>query len=132
MHAMHGRGAALLRAERTNEAIRSFERALELYPDHAPTHLGLAIARGARDFAAVERPLATLTRTKPIESAIVQAQLLTAKGDQESAAATLSRALATAPAGFAGWTIPVEPFLNQLTTSQLFTAVLRLLADRTE
>ena len=103
---------------------------LELYPDHAPTHLGLAIARGASDFAPVERALATLTRTKPIESAIVQAQLLTAKGDPEAAATTLSGALATAPAGFAGWTIPVEPFLNQLATSQSFTPVLRLLADR--
>jgi len=130
MHAMHGRGAALLRAERTSEAIASFERALELYPDHAPTHLGLAIARGASDFAPVERALATLTRTKPIESAIVQAQLLTAKGDPGAAATTLSGALATAPAGFAGWTIPVEPFLNQLATSQSFTPVLRLLADR--
>ena len=130
MHAMHGRGAALLRARRTAEAIASFEHALELYPDHAPTHLGLAIARGVGDFAAAERALATLTRTKPIESAIVQAQLLTARGDRESAAAILAAALATAPSGFAGWTIPVEPFLNQLTTSQSFAAVLRLLADR--
>ena len=60
----------------------------------------------------------------------MQAQLLAAKGDPEAAAATLSGALATAPAGFAGWTIPVEPFLNQLGTSQSFTPVLRLLADR--
>lgn len=34
MHALHGRGAALLRARRPDEAIESFHRALELYPHH--------------------------------------------------------------------------------------------------
>jgi DNA-binding winged helix-turn-helix (wHTH) protein/Tfp pilus assembly protein PilF len=130
MHALHGRGAALVRGGRTAEAAASFERALELYPDYAPSRLGLALARGSRDFSRVEASLATLSRTKPIESAIVRSQLLAAQGDARSAAEALTAALVPAPAGFAGWTIAIEPFLSQPASSQPFTAVFRLLADR--
>ena len=130
MHALHGRGAALLRGGRTAEAASSFERALELYPDYAPSHLGLAVARGSSDFARVEAAIATLARTKPIESAIVRSQLLAAQGDGRSAAEALTAALASAPVGFAGWTIAIEPFLSQPASSQPFTAVFRLLANR--
>ena len=130
MHALHGRGAALLRAGRSAEAVSTFERALEFYPDYAPSHLGLAIARGASDFSRVEAALATLARTKPIESAIVRSQLLASQRDVRSASQALISALASAPAGFAGWTIPIEPFLSQPASSQPFAAVFRLIADR--
>ncbi len=76
MHALHARGAALLRANRPDHAIDSFRCALELYPGHAPSHVGLALAfRAARStrsadaaLADAERALVTLTRTRPLEA----------------------------------------------------------------
>jgi DNA-binding winged helix-turn-helix (wHTH) protein len=47
MAALQGRGAALLRAHRIPDAIECFQRALHLYPEHAPTHVGLALAHRA-------------------------------------------------------------------------------------
>ncbi|HEV3141829.1 MAG TPA: winged helix-turn-helix domain-containing protein, partial [Vicinamibacterales bacterium] len=69
MHAMLARGAALLRLDRAHDAIDSFTRALELYPEHGPTRIGLAIAQRATgerraaetSFAEAERAVATLT-----------------------------------------------------------------------
>src|SRR5207245_1042598 len=126
MHALHGRGAALLRAGRIADAIDSFERALELYPHHAPTHLGLALAhRGSGSTAAAEHAidraeaaLSTLARTRPIEAAIVGAQLLVVHGDIDAALGALGGLLREAPPGFAAWTLPVDPLLAQLKASQ--------------
>ncbi len=136
MYALHGMGAALLRGGRAGEALATFRRALELYPDHAPTLLGLArsqrpggsVDAGAMDRA--DRALATLARTRPIEAALVEAQLQTARGDQAGAVATLRRLLADAPPGFAAWTLPVEPFLQDLHGLPAFAQILTRLAER--
>ncbi len=141
MHARLARGAALLRLTRTNDAIDGFTRALELYPQHGPTLVGRALAqrasgdeRGAdASLAEAERSVAALTRTRPIEAALVHAQLLASRGGAaaaDSAVAEMAGALAHAPPGFAGWTIPVEPFLAQLAAHQAFTGVLKALAAR--
>ena len=42
----------------------------------------------------------------------------------------LAGAVESAPPGFAGWTLPVEPFLRQLTDSKAFAPVFALLAER--
>jgi hypothetical protein len=60
----------------------------------------------------------------------VQAQLLAARGDASGASAVLSRLLTEAPPGFAGWTLPVEPFLRNLRGTKPFAAVLARLAQR--
>ena len=44
MEAWQGRGFALLRAGRPRDATEAFTRALELYPQSIPSHLGLAHA----------------------------------------------------------------------------------------
>jgi DNA-binding winged helix-turn-helix (wHTH) protein/Tfp pilus assembly protein PilF len=138
MYALHGIGAALLRAGRLEDAKRRFSDALGLYPDHAPSHLGLALAHreggstGAAA-AALDRvgiALAALTPARPVEAALVRAQLLTARHDTEGAAAVLAQLLAEAPPGFAGWTIPVEPFLRDLHGTTRFSAVLNRLRQR--
>jgi tetratricopeptide (TPR) repeat protein len=138
MHALNGRGWALLRSQRAAEAAASFRRALELYPRHAPSHLGLAGALRV-DGAAAEREAAlnqaedaalTLRAARPIEAAIVAAQLEVLRGDADGAAARLSRLLETAPAGFAGWTLPVEPIFRQVTNPRAFTAPFERLAER--
>jgi DNA-binding winged helix-turn-helix (wHTH) protein/tetratricopeptide (TPR) repeat protein len=138
LYALHGLGAALLRSQRTGDAIDRFESALQLHSDHAPSLLGLALAyraNGAVDSAgdALERAgrtLDALQRTRPIEAAMVRAQLLAARGDAAAAAATLGRLLANAPPGFAAWTLPVEPFLRELRHVTAFTEVLDRLAGR--
>jgi tetratricopeptide (TPR) repeat protein len=138
MHALHGRGAALGRAGRIADAIDAFERALELYPHHAPTHLGLALAHRAagstaaadRAIARAEAALTTLVRTRPIEAAIVRAQLLAVRGDVEGALGVLGRLLREAPPGFAAWTLPADPLMAQLKESSVFTGILGQLGDR--
>jgi tetratricopeptide (TPR) repeat protein len=138
MHALHARGAALIRAGRLDEAIDSFRRALTLYPDHGPSHLGLALALRARGLAAAadaafahaEDAVSMLTRARPAEGAIVGSQLLAARADEAAAVASLERLLDAAPPGFAAWTLPVEPLLRQAQAAKGFAAVLRHLADR--
>jgi DNA-binding winged helix-turn-helix (wHTH) protein/Tfp pilus assembly protein PilF len=138
MYALHGLGAALLRGRRTDDAVDHFRCALELYPGHVPSLLGLA--RGQRAGGSVgaaenaidraERTLVTLARTRPIEAALVRGQWLAARGDVAGSAAGLARLLVDAPPGFAGWTLPVEPFLRELHGTQAFTEVLDRLAAR--
>lgn len=128
MHAALGRGAALLRTGRREEAAGCFRDALALYPDQPLGHLGLAVAAGT-GFESVERVLAAVDRTKPIESALVRAQLLTVQRRGAEAAGVLAGTLETAPPGFAGWTLPVEPLL-QATDKTVFMPVFAHLADR--
>ena len=140
MYALHGTGAALLRAGKPRDAIDRFQDALQLYPDHAPSHLGLALAgraaglnpSGADALNQADRALVTLTQTRPIEAAIVRAQVLAARRDFGGAAASLGRLLLDAPPGFAGWTLPVEPLLRELHETTAFTKVLDRLADRAQ
>jgi DNA-binding winged helix-turn-helix (wHTH) protein/tetratricopeptide (TPR) repeat protein len=128
MHAALGRGAARLRQGRRDEAAASFDDALALYPDQPLAHLGRALA-GGTGFAAVDRALATLDPARPIESALLRAQVLAVQGRQPEAVRILTGALEAAPAGFAGWWLPVDPFL-QVTDRNVFMPVLGLLGER--
>ena len=128
MYALHGRGAALLAAGRATEAIETFQRALALYPDNGPARLGLAVARKTSD--AETSVLAVLDRARPIEAALVRAQILAARHDTDGAVTTLQHLLDSAPPGFAGWTIPVEPFLEELRRTPGFAGILTRLAER--
>ena len=138
LYAVHGMGAACLRARRTDDAIAYFRRALELYPQHGPSHIGLAIAlrRGGSPGAAgagldeADRAVVALARVRPIEAALVRAQLLAARDDPDRAMATLRALVDEAPSGFAAWTLPVEPLLAELRATSGFAAILARLADR--
>jgi DNA-binding winged helix-turn-helix (wHTH) protein/Flp pilus assembly protein TadD len=140
MAALHARGAALVAAGRGQEAVGSFHRALMLYPEHLPTHVGVALAhRGTRHQAdegaelgdeGMHRILTVLDRARPVEAALVRAQVFTGRGDYDSAMASLAAMLDAAPPGFAGWTIPVEPLLKELHQTQGFAGILTRLAER--
>ena len=138
MNAVYARGACLLRGARPAEAIDCFRRALELYPQHAQSHLGLALAfeaTGSRERAestsrTLQGIVSTLAATRPFEAALVESQILAAEGQARGASAVLCTLLENAPPGFAAWTIPVEPFLHQLTGSHEFATILTRLADR--
>ena len=115
--AQQGRGAALLAGNRPDEARIAFQRALDLYPDHAQSHIGLALAAGRtkdggksdQSFAAAVRVLDLLKSTRPFEADVVRASLLAARESLSEAVATLDTLLVKAPPGFAGWALPVEP-----------------------
>ena len=109
-----------------------FGRALDAFPDHARSLLGVAAAchrdgphRG--------------TQTRPLEHATrAVGELLTGppsggSGDGRRDAATSScarpleatsraRAAGRRPPGFAGWTIPIEPFFAPLGSDAAFHA----------
>jgi DNA-binding winged helix-turn-helix (wHTH) protein/tetratricopeptide (TPR) repeat protein len=136
--ARHGRGACLLRIGRIDDAAECFRCALTLYPDHAPSLLGLAVswraidARDAADAAwdKIGTVLETLRTTRPIEAAMVRGQMLAIDGCLKEADAVLCNALDGAGSGFAGWTIPVEPFLRQPAATQGLAGSIRRLLER--
>jgi tetratricopeptide (TPR) repeat protein len=118
MNADLGQGAALLRVQRPDEAARSFESALALYPGHPLAHAGLAVATGAAfDPAGVDNP-------------ITRGIALAALGRYDPAAATLMETLADAPPGFHGWWLPVEPFLAQPADNKTFAGIMQRLSER--
>jgi len=131
MHANLARGAALLRADRRREAGDSFLLALDAYPEAPLVHAGLALAQGAdADWTLTASAATTLRHTSPIAGGLTEAVILAARGEADRAAAALDRVLGDAPAGFAGWWLPVEPFLRQVTETKEVRAALARLADR--
>src|SRR5262249_32591154 len=76
MSARHGRGVCLLRLGRHRDAIECFERALDLYPEHAQSHIGLIVAlratgetaRAEALSATLEDIIARLADARPIEA----------------------------------------------------------------
>jgi DNA-binding winged helix-turn-helix (wHTH) protein/Flp pilus assembly protein TadD len=138
MHAHLGRGCAQLDAARPDVALEAFRRALALNPDQPQSEIGLARAYealGQTDAAraALDRAAAVLTvldRTKPVEAALVRAQIHAVRSEWSGLVAALDRLLAEAPPGFAGWSIPVEPHLRQVADSEELTKIVERLADR--
>lgn len=138
MSARHGRGVCLLRLDRHREAIACFEQALALYPEHAQSHLGLGLAAracGLLDRAeTTSRTLAAIVERldegRPIEAGLVRSQILATEGRSGEAGAALCRVLESAPPGFAGWTIPIDPFLAQVHGTKAFADVRGRLAQR--
>jgi tetratricopeptide (TPR) repeat protein len=138
MSALHARGLCLLGMGKASDAITSLEEGLELYADHAPTHVALAMAlqaAGFRDRAeSIRRKLPpileTLRRWRPIEARLVESQQLAVDGSLEPAADRLCELLETAPPGFAAWTLPVDPLFAQLHDNKRFADVLHRLGER--
>jgi adenylate cyclase len=138
MNVAHVRGACLLHAGRAGEAVGCFTRALELYPDHGPSCVGLALAlraSGSHERAdAIDRRLPAildeLRAARPIEAALVEAQVLAAAGQADAAGAALCTLLESAPPGFAGWSVPIDPLLVQLHDTPRFARACGRLAER--
>ena len=76
--------------------------------------------------AIVER----LDEGRPIEAGLVRSQILATEGRSGEAGAALCRVLESAPPGFAGWTIPIDPFLAQVHGTKAFADVRGRLAQR--
>ena len=110
MHAAIGRGAALLRAGRRDDAAASFRDALALYPDHPLAHLGLAVAGECGIRAGRNARSTVMDRAKPIDAALVRGAVARGPGQRGRPPPVLwPAAIEDAPPGFAGWSLPVEP-----------------------
>ncbi len=139
MDACDGHGFARLAAGDGAGAVVMFKRALERYPEHARSLVGLAAAQGrAGDAAAAAASLkqaraaiADLERQeRRVEGSMAAAFAHAVSGKTADAIATLDALLANAPPGPAGWTLPVEPLLASLRGTPAFDAILGKLADR--
>lgn len=138
--AHNGLGFIALKKGDAVDAADRFRQALARYDGHARSHFGLAAALAAlgdRDSAAIELEAGRAAADaldksgRTAEAVVASAIGDVLHGEAEAACRRLASLLETAPPGFAGWTIPVEPAFIPLHTRPDFQQVLRALADRT-
>ena len=139
MNAYDGAGFAMLNAGRAAEAAAMFGRALEHYPDHARSLVGLASSlKKSGDDAGSEAALSRAASAidalrrggRGSEARLAEAFALAVREREDEAVATLNRLLDEAELPFTGWTIPIEPLLGAVRRTAGFRAVLKRLADR--
>jgi DNA-binding winged helix-turn-helix (wHTH) protein/tetratricopeptide (TPR) repeat protein len=139
MNAHDGLGFAHLASGDPHAAIGEFERALQLFPEHARSLVGLGEAaraagdtdRAAAAFARAASAIDGLRRGgRAAEAALAQAFLHAVENRPDEAMAVLESMLERADVPFTGWTIPVEPLLASMRASSSFHSILARLADR--
>ena len=139
MNAHDGAGFAQLATGETQEAAGSFRRALELFPDHARSLIGLGAAlaadgqraAAAQAFERAGEGVEALQRGgRSVEAALAEAFLHAVHKKPAEAVDALRRLLDHPEPSFAGWTIPVEPLLAGLRRTPAFQSVLLRLAER--
>jgi len=129
-------GAILLRQGRRSEAAGAFEHALDRIPAHLLATVGLSMSRDDAEereqlHAQIERRIAQLASARlVVDAAIGRAAMMAGAGGAEEAAPLLDEALAAAPGGSAGWTIPIDPLLNVVAREPAFANVLARLRTR--
>ena len=139
MNAHDGNGFALLADSDTDGARAMFTRALEAFPDHARSLLGLAAVHHrtgltAQRDAGVDHATRAISELRTggrlAEAVMATAFCHVVSGRPAEATRVLDQLLAGAPPGFAGWTIPIEPFFKVLRAEPSFQAVLSRLSER--
>jgi DNA-binding winged helix-turn-helix (wHTH) protein/Tfp pilus assembly protein PilF len=140
-------GALRLRQGRPADAHAAFARAIERVAAHPMAHAGLAAAhsldlaaadtgenRSARVFTTPDRSATALAerigRPPTVDAAMFRAVPLVATGAHSEAACLLDEALTGAPAGNAGWLLPIEPLLNVAARPDNWARVLAHLRNR--
>ena len=120
VNALVASGFTLLAAANRDAASAAFSQAFAEASGHPKATVGvLAVAMTSGDApsiaasrAAAEAAVAELTRgERHTEAALVAAGVQVAEGRVDQAVEQLDRFLTTAPAGPAGWIIPVDPML---------------------
>jgi tetratricopeptide (TPR) repeat protein len=139
MDACDGHGFVCLAAGDFAGARTMFGKALEQYPDHARSFIGLAKAHAGQGHhdaahAALERAWRARDELRDngrtAEAAMATAFAHSVAGHGDEAIAALTTLLSDSPPGFAGWTIPIEPLLADLKSRPAFRTVLARLAER--
>jgi DNA-binding winged helix-turn-helix (wHTH) protein/tetratricopeptide (TPR) repeat protein len=138
MDSYDGLGFAHLAEGRHDRAIEMFGRALERYPRHARSAVGLAAAheaggRADEARACAERALQGIQELersgRACEALLVRALDDSMAGRPQAAIEALERMLTHPVPPFAGWTVPVEPLLRPLHDQPGFERVRARLAD---
>lgn len=139
MNACDGQGFARLRAGDPRTGVEHFHRALELYPDHARSLVGLGTAHTAarqpddarQAFARAAAAIDALRRGgRGSEAALAQAFVKASAGRLDDGIECLKSLLERTDVPFAGWTIPIEPLLEPLRRHPGFDQILATLASR--
>jgi TolB-like protein len=139
MNACDGAGFARLRAGDSQAGVDQFNHALELYPDHARSLVGLGTAYAAADqpaaakeaFARGAAAIEALRRGgRGSEAALAQAFLKASTGRLDDGIECLKSLLERSEVPFAGWTVPIEPLLEPLRRHPGFEQILATLATR--
>ena len=139
MNAHDGAGFARLRTNEPAVAAECFNRALELFPEHARTMVGLGAALAAAGdtsgadaaFARTATAIDALRRGgRSSEATLAEAMCHAVQGRIEPALESLNALLDRPDLPFSGWTIPIEPLLAPVRKHADFTRVATRLADR--
>jgi DNA-binding winged helix-turn-helix (wHTH) protein/Tfp pilus assembly protein PilF len=128
-------GAVLRRQGRLDEAQSAFTHALERVPGHLLATIGRSTLLPSPEREALDqkigRRIAHLASAGlVVDAAMGRAAVMAVSGVPEQAAPLLDEALSAAPAGSAGWTIPVDPILNVPAHERPFKVVLARLRTR--
>jgi hypothetical protein len=115
-------GAMRLRQRRDDEAGDAFRQAMSRAPKHPYSLIGLALAEPEMPLFPENAPI-----QPTVDVAIGRAMLTSNRGE---AARLVDDALAAAPAGSAGWLLPVEPLLNVSAAPDIWAPVLARLRTR--
>ncbi len=139
MNAHDGAGYTHLQTGDPAEAAARFHRALELFPEHARSLVGLGAALAADgDAPGAERAFAKAMSAidalrnggRTAEATMAEALHHAVRGRDDAALACLQTQLDRAEMPFTGWTIPVEPLLHTIRARPAFHPILARLADR--
>jgi len=135
------RAYVCMRRDDLDGASRLFEQALEKYPQHARSWLGLADVRyrqGRRGEteSALSRGLDAVdslrSQGRGSEAGLAAATAELIAGRPAGAIAVLDGLLGDSSVATAGWTIPIEPAFVPLSTEPAFKSVLDKLAERAQ
>jgi len=138
MNAYDGAGFAALAAGRSSDAMAMFTAALELFPDHARSLVGLACALrvsheeagAAAAFQRTSQAIEALRRGgRTREATMAEASMQVVQGRVDDAIASLKRLVDKPDLPFSGWTIPIEPLFAPLRERADFSQVLATLAQ---
>ena len=139
MNAHDGAGFVHLQTGDPSDAIFRFRKALELFPDHAKSLVGLgaalladgdaagAEAASAKAVAAID---ALRRGGRRGEAMLAEALNHAVRRRDDAAINCLQTLLDRAEMSFTGWTIPVEPLFHDLRERPAFQPILSRLAER--
>lgn len=137
MNAYDGAGFASLAAADPIDAVSMFKRALELFPEHARSLVGLAAAltasrdtRGARAaFEHAGHAIEALRRGgRSREATMTEAFMHVVQHRPDDAIVAMKRLVEKPELPFSGWTVPIEPLLAPLRDRDDFRSILSVLA----
>ena len=139
MNAHDGAGFTHLQTGDAAAAAGRFRRALQLFPDHARSLVGLGAALAADgEAAAAENAFSKASAAidalrkggRSGEATLAEALQHVVRGRPDAAMTCLQTLLDRPEMPFSGWTIPVEPLLHSLRATPVFQPVLSRLAER--